>query len=166
MTALTADIAPDQVALPPARSSTNPSVRGLHRPTFFRAPSAGRPWADRSWPERAACKGMPDPDVMYPDDKDRKGIRRAKAICAQCPVMDACLTYALDHDMPFGIWGGLTDDERRRCQGRRPRREASASRSRRTAREPGSAGDAASDASGGTNDAAATSGSSLSESLR
>ena len=38
---------------------------------------------------------------------------KAKAICARCPVRDACLAYALDTGEAFGVWGGLTEDERR-----------------------------------------------------
>jgi WhiB family transcriptional regulator, redox-sensing transcriptional regulator len=42
------------------------------------------------------------------------GIRQAKAICARCPLQDACLAYALQGQETYGIWGGHTERERRR----------------------------------------------------
>jgi WhiB family redox-sensing transcriptional regulator len=65
----------------------------------------------------AACKSE-DPDLFFAPDFERMAdwearIAKAKAVCARCPVRDACLAYALDTDQWFGIWGGLTEDERR-----------------------------------------------------
>lgn len=42
--------------------------------------------------------------------------REAKRICQACAVRDECLEYALEHDERFGIWGGLSDRERRRLK--------------------------------------------------
>jgi WhiB family redox-sensing transcriptional regulator len=64
-----------------------------------------------SWRQHAACRGV-DPDVFYPiadEDADE-----AKAICARCPVRQACLEYALVNRERDGIWGGATERERRR----------------------------------------------------
>ncbi len=64
-----------------------------------------------SWRHRAACRGV-DPDVFYPpSDEDAEP---AKAICAQCPVRQACLEHALANRERDGIWGGATERERRR----------------------------------------------------
>ncbi|WP_405010990.1 WhiB family transcriptional regulator [Kitasatospora sp. NBC_01539] len=70
----------------------------------------------------AACQGM-DPDLFYaepdPDDPDADpaasgfATRRAKAVCAGCPVREMCLALALRRGEPFGVFGGLTADERR-----------------------------------------------------
>ncbi len=65
----------------------------------------------------AACKGE-DPDLFFAPDFERMAdwearIAKAKAVCARCPVRAACLAYALEHDIWFGIWGGLTEDDRR-----------------------------------------------------
>ncbi|GAA5014512.1 WhiB family transcriptional regulator [Kitasatospora paranensis] len=70
----------------------------------------------------AACQGM-DPDLFYaePDPDDTKAdptagefaIRRAKMVCAGCPVRQMCLALAVDRSEPYGIFGGLTADERR-----------------------------------------------------
>ena len=64
-----------------------------------------------SWRQRAACRGV-DPDIFYPVSDDDAGA--AKAICAQCPVREACLEYALVNRERDGVWGGATERERRR----------------------------------------------------
>lgn len=65
----------------------------------------------------AACKSA-DPDLFFAPEFEctadwQARIARAKAVCARCAVRDACLAYALDTAQWFGIWGGLTEDERR-----------------------------------------------------
>jgi len=64
-----------------------------------------------SWRQRAACRGV-DPDVFYPPYEDEGD--EAKAICATCPVRQACLEFALAHRERDGVWGGATERERRR----------------------------------------------------
>lgn len=59
----------------------------------------------------AACRGH-DPAMWYPTDGDNA--IEAKAICARCPVRDACLQYAITHAIRDGIWGGLSEKRRRR----------------------------------------------------
>jgi WhiB family redox-sensing transcriptional regulator len=64
-----------------------------------------------SWRKRAACGGI-DPEVFYPPtDEDAE---EAKAICAICPVRQACLEHALANREREGVWGGATERERRR----------------------------------------------------
>ena len=65
---------------------------------------------DTPWMADGACRGLP-PGTMHPDD--RRGERRAKAVCATCPVRTACLQHALDADEQYGVWGGCTEGERR-----------------------------------------------------
>jgi WhiB family redox-sensing transcriptional regulator len=71
-----------------------------------------------SWQLRAACRG-PAARFFFPptrsERKDEKADReeRAKAICAECTVRSECLEYALRIREPHGIWGGLTEVERR-----------------------------------------------------
>lgn len=71
---------------------------------------------DGNWRDRALCAHT-DPEAFFPE----KGgsTREAKKICATCPVRDECLDYALKHDEKFGIWGGLSERERRRLKRRR-----------------------------------------------
>ncbi len=68
---------------------------------------------DDQWQERALC-AQTDPEAFFPE----KGgsTREAKRICQGCEVRDACLDYALAHDERFGIWGGLSERERRRLK--------------------------------------------------
>jgi WhiB family transcriptional regulator, redox-sensing transcriptional regulator len=80
------------------------------RPDRFDAASAP---ADDQWQDRALC-AQTDPEAFFPE----KGgsTREAKRICMGCEVRDACLEYALAHDERFGIWGGLSERERRRLK--------------------------------------------------
>ncbi|MEV6767001.1 WhiB family transcriptional regulator [Nocardia sp. NPDC051030] len=65
------------------------------------------------WQERALC-AQTDPEAFFPE----KGgsTREAKRICLGCEVRDECLEYALQNDERFGIWGGLSERERRRLK--------------------------------------------------
>ena len=56
-----------------------------------------------------------DPELFFPEKGGSN--RAAKRICARCDVQDECLTYALKHDEPYGIWGGLSQSERSRLVG-------------------------------------------------
>lgn len=71
--------------------------------------------ADEEWESQALC-AQTDPEAFYPD----KGgsTKQAKDICLGCPVRLECLQYALDRDERFGIWGGLSERERRRLKRR------------------------------------------------
>lgn len=66
------------------------------------------PWADR-----AKCL-VAEPETFFPE----KGgsTREAKKICTDCPVKAECLEYALENDERFGIWGGLSERERRKLR--------------------------------------------------
>ncbi|GAA4744236.1 hypothetical protein GCM10023328_27550 [Modestobacter marinus] len=70
---------------------------------------------DQSWQERALCAET-DPEAFFPE----KGgsTREAKKICTGCEVRAECLEYALTMDERFGIWGGLSERERRRLRRR------------------------------------------------
>jgi hypothetical protein len=80
------------------------------------------------WQARALC-AQTDPEAFFPE----KGgsTRDAKRICARCEVKENCLQYALDHDERFGIWGGLSERERRKIK-----RQAREAARRRTERLP------------------------------
>jgi WhiB family redox-sensing transcriptional regulator len=67
----------------------------------------------QDWQERALCAET-DPEAFFPE----KGgsTREAKRICAGCEVRAECLEYALTFDERFGIWGGLSERERRRLK--------------------------------------------------
>lgn len=67
------------------------------------------------WPLLAKCRGMND--ALFPDGKDQK---RAQKICAGCPVKLRCLAEALDNRIEWGVWGGMTERERRQILRTRP----------------------------------------------
>jgi len=72
---------------------------------------------ERDWHERALCAQV-DSELFFPE----KGgsTREAKRICQGCDVRAECLEYALAHDERFGIWGGLSERERRKLKPRNP----------------------------------------------
>ncbi|MFT8649590.1 MAG: WhiB family transcriptional regulator [Bifidobacterium psychraerophilum] len=77
-----------------------------------------KPDADLSWQHEALC-AQTDPEAFFPD----KGgsTREAKKVCARCEVREQCLQWAVDHDERFGIWGGMSERERRRYKKERSR---------------------------------------------
>lgn len=73
---------------------------------------------DRSWQPVALCRGNHSHLFFPPSAQERKDERqrremRAKSVCQVCPVVGECRTYALQINEPYGIWGGLTEVERR-----------------------------------------------------
>ncbi|MFC4001892.1 WhiB family transcriptional regulator [Prauserella oleivorans] len=76
-----------------------------------------------NWRHRAACRDE-DPELFFPVSDMGPGAQQtaeAKSICARCPVRDQCLSYALDNGLDFGVFGGLTERERRELVRRRNR---------------------------------------------
>jgi WhiB family transcriptional regulator, redox-sensing transcriptional regulator len=65
------------------------------------------------WRQQAACHGT-DLDLLYPERGESAG--PARQVCARCPVRQPCLEYALSNRITYGIWGGLTERERRPLQ--------------------------------------------------
>src|SRR5215217_5075313 len=70
---------------------------------------------EAGWQERALC-AQTDPEAFFPE----KGgsTRDAKKVCLTCEVRGECLEYALMNDERFGIWGGLSERERRKLKKR------------------------------------------------
>jgi WhiB family redox-sensing transcriptional regulator len=72
---------------------------------------------DEDWRAEAACQEV-DPELFFPVSVTGPGriqVREAKNVCATCPVIQDCLKWALESTpMPFGIWGGTTEEERAR----------------------------------------------------
>ena len=72
------------------------------------------------WRADAACRNA-DPELFFPDGDIRSArdrIKAARLICRCCPVSVTCLSWALASGQEAGIWGGLTEDERRRLHRR------------------------------------------------
>jgi WhiB family transcriptional regulator, redox-sensing transcriptional regulator len=66
---------------------------------------------DTRWMAEGKCRDMP-PAVFFPSDG--LGVQAAQRICAECPVAEACLEYALVNRIDHGVWGGRSERERRR----------------------------------------------------
>ncbi len=67
------------------------------------------PPRDESWRDSALC-AQTDPELFFPEKWGSAA--PAMQVCAQCPVRAECLQWALAYDVRFGIWGGLTEDQR------------------------------------------------------
>ena len=89
----------------------DPTPAEAFAPQSWPTPAAG----DESWRLDALCAET-DPEAFFPE----KGgsTREAKKICTGCEVKAECLEYALSNDERFGIWGGLSERERRRLRRR------------------------------------------------
>ncbi len=73
---------------------------------------------DGGWVVRAACAGgRVEPDGLFVEGAAQ---RAARVVCEQCPVRLDCLADALDNRVEFGVWGGMTERERRALLRRRP----------------------------------------------
>lgn len=72
--------------------------------------------AGTDWSARGLCRTA-DPDELFVDGAAQN---RAKALCAGCGVRTECLAYALDQRIEYGVWGGMTERERRALLRRRP----------------------------------------------
>lgn len=75
-------------------------------------------YTDQDWREFGLCNTDPNPDRFFPLKNQRKMIRDAQATCAQCPVKFQCLESSLKNREEFGIWGGVTEDDRFRLLSR------------------------------------------------
>jgi WhiB family redox-sensing transcriptional regulator len=68
---------------------------------------------DRDWQFRANCMGV-DPELFFPERGS--STREAKEVCRGCVVRDDCLDFAIANGEKFGIWGGMSERERRRVR--------------------------------------------------
>jgi len=76
------------------------------------------PDKDGTWRESAKCR-FAKPEMFFPagdSDADDQTVKQAKALCRTCPVREDCLLFALETKQVDGIWGGTTEDERRRLR--------------------------------------------------
>jgi len=86
-------------------TASQPRHRTLAAPARFAA----------RWRELAACRGA-DLGVFFPGRGESAG--PARQVCAACPVRQPCLDYAITNRITHGVWGGLTERERRALQSR------------------------------------------------
>ncbi|SFD74615.1 WhiB family transcriptional regulator [Streptomyces aidingensis] len=77
------------------------------------------------WRHLAACAAEADPELFFPIGDAGPAllqIEEAKAVCRRCPVQKQCLAWALETRQEHGVWGGLSEDERRKAARRAARR--------------------------------------------
>lgn len=70
---------------------------------------------DREWRMRAACRDK-NPELFFPVGNTGAAYQQtedAKAVCKTCDVIDDCLAYAMRTNQDYGVWGGMSEDERR-----------------------------------------------------
>jgi len=78
------------------------------------------------WRHRALCRDE-DPELFFPIGSTGPAlmqIEEAKQVCRRCPVTDACLQWALDTGQDAGVWGAMSEDERRALKRRGARQRA------------------------------------------
>jgi WhiB family redox-sensing transcriptional regulator len=76
------------------------------------------------WRDRAACLDVDDPELFFPIGNTGPALEqleRARAVCASCSVREICLIWAMEHNQDSGVWGGLSEDERRSLKRRAAR---------------------------------------------
>lgn len=76
------------------------------------------------WRHRAACRDV-DPEIFFPIGNSGPAllqIEEAKQVCHRCPVEDSCREWALTSNQDSGVWGGMSEDERRLARRRSPYR--------------------------------------------
>lgn len=81
------------------------------------------------WRDDAACRDH-DPDLFFPIGSTGPAVEqadKAKQVCAGCDVREQCLEYAIASNQDAGVWGGLTEDERRSLKRQRQRQRRLAS---------------------------------------
>lgn len=81
-------------------------------------PQASRPprlQTNEQWQELALCAQV-DAETFFPDKANAARAREAKKVCSACEVRVQCLEYALANHERYGIWGGLSERERRRLR--------------------------------------------------
>jgi WhiB family transcriptional regulator, redox-sensing transcriptional regulator len=100
-----------QQTAPPARHRARPDQQSADDLPAVRLLVRGR------WRALAGCRTT-DPDLFFPvsvSGRSLAQVTEAKAICAACPVRPECLAFAIETGQVHGIWGGLTEEERRQA---------------------------------------------------
>ncbi|MFH9016477.1 WhiB family transcriptional regulator [Streptomyces sp. NPDC017943] len=91
------------------------------------APSADLS-VNTDWRTQGACT-KEDPELFFPIGTTGPAllqIAEAKAVCRRCPVLQTCAQWALEQGEPHGVWGAMSEDERRRLKRRAARKRAAA----------------------------------------
>lgn len=96
---------------------TRHALSAQHAPSYAHTPD---------WRHRAACRDE-DPELFFPTGNTGPAllqIQEAKAVCRRCPEMEACLEFALHTGQEAGVFGGMSEDERRALKRKAARNRA------------------------------------------
>ncbi len=74
-------------------------------------PNAEAEAATANWRNKAKCRGS-DPDMFFPESKDKRYAEEALKVCYGCKVKEDCLNHAIENNEKYGVWGGMTPAER------------------------------------------------------
>ena len=99
----------------------DPDGRAASRPQTDRVPCTEE--MDMDWRHKAACLDE-DPELFFPIGNTGPAllqIEEAKAVCRRCDVVDTCLKWAIESGQDAGVWGGMSEDERRALKRRTAR---------------------------------------------
>jgi WhiB family redox-sensing transcriptional regulator len=110
----------EQTTYPTAYKAPKAEVLAKARPARRVAPAAD----DMAWQDRGACRGY-DSALFFPTEGGGRETEQAKRVCGRCPVVAECGRWALDMREPYGVWGGMTEEERRALLGLPPRNRSS-----------------------------------------
>jgi WhiB family transcriptional regulator, redox-sensing transcriptional regulator len=106
-----------------AEMSCTPRTTGQTSTTELEIPDKE---ASMDWRHRALCRDE-DPELFFPIGNTGPAllqVEEAKAVCRRCPVTDECLSWALESGQDAGVWGAMSEDERRALKRRRARARA------------------------------------------
>ncbi|MFG2400721.1 WhiB family transcriptional regulator [Streptomyces lydicus] len=82
---------------------------------------------EQDWRHQAACRDEEDADLFFPTGNTGPAllqIEEAKAVCRRCPVLQTCGQWALDTGQDTGVWGAMSEDDRRSVKRRAARQRA------------------------------------------
>jgi WhiB family redox-sensing transcriptional regulator len=105
----------------PEKSSVNQKNQALTRKIKLEHLSPAGYGSDQKWKDYAACLNV-DPEIFFP--KRGGNGKAARKVCAQCPVRQGCLESAIRDREEYGIWGGVSERERRKLYEPRGKRSA------------------------------------------
>jgi WhiB family transcriptional regulator, redox-sensing transcriptional regulator len=98
-------------------------LNGVTEPVLLRAFDSWttqQKWTEMNWRHRAACRTN-DPELFFPLGTSGPALDQlaeAKSVCHRCPVVSECLAWALVTGQDFGVWGGMSEHERRELRQR------------------------------------------------
>ena len=83
-------------------------------PTASVGPALGKYESQLAWMKEGNCAKHPDPNIHYPEKSNSS--KKGKKQCSECPVIQLCREYALLNGEIYGIWGGMSEGERRKMR--------------------------------------------------